>query len=153
SLVYKSPDYVAFCPNNQIIQPANTQAECVAQGGQWNGNVAPAAAPKSDISTPVEPAGYCNLNYTCQNNYDAASKTYERNVFITLVILGAISLVAGILLSANAVVSLGLAYGGVLSFIIASARYWSSADNLIKVIILFIALALLIGVAIKKFKE
>ncbi len=51
----------------------------------------------------------------------------------------------------NEIISIGLSWGGVLSFVIASIRYWSVADNLIKVLILGIALATLIWLAIKKF--
>ena len=48
---------------------------------------------------------------------------------------------------------MALSFAGVLSFIIASMRYWTSADDLIKVIILGIALAILIFIAFKKFKD
>ncbi len=153
SLIYKSPDYLTFCPNSQVIKQINTQEECITAGGQWDANIVPAPVNKSDVTAPAEPTGYCNQNYICQKKFDAASMIYDRNVFITLVILGAVSLVVGVLMAANVVISSGLAYGGVLSFIIASTRYWSSADDLIKVVILAIALALLIGIAVKKFKD
>ncbi len=153
SLIYKSPDYLAFCPNSQVIKQITTQEECTTNGGQWNSNEVAVPVEKGSLATPALPAGYCNQNYTCQKKFDEASRVYDRNVFITLVILGAISLIVGVVLSANVVLSSGLAYGGVLSFIIASTRYWSSADDLIKVVILAIALALLIYIAIKKFKD
>ncbi len=86
-------------------------------------------------------------------NYDAAQKTYDRNVFITLVILGALCVALGSFLSVNAAISIALSLAGVLSFVVASMRYWGSADDLIKVIILAIALAILIWVAVKKFKN
>jgi hypothetical protein len=59
----------------------------------------------------------------------------------------------GTFLKGNMLISVALSLGGVLSFIIASMRYWTSADDLIKVIILAIALAILIWVAVKKFKN
>ena len=67
-----------------------------------------------------------------------------------LVILGVIALISGAFI-ANEIITLGFSWGGVLSLLIASMRYWSLAGNLIKVLILGIALASLIWLAIKKF--
>jgi len=154
SLVYKNPNYEAFCPTSQVNKVVDNQGACVDQGGQWNENIpSPANTPVSTIKGQNVPAGYCNLQFTCQNNYEAAQKVYDRNVFITLVILGAICVALGSFLGGNIVISIALSLAGVLSFVIASMRYWSSADDLIKVIILAIALAILIWVAFKKFKN
>ena len=148
SLVYKSPVFENFCPTQQVNQTVLDQNSCVTQGGQWNGNN---IAPVPQIKGETVPLGYCNLQFTCQNNYDVAQKTYDRNVFITLVILGALCVALGSFFGGNAVISIALSFAGVLSFIVASMRYWGSADDLIKVIILAIALAILIWVAVKKF--
>ena len=74
------------------------------------------------------------------------------SMFAAIIVLGIISLISGgfILIS---VLSIAFAWGGVLSLIIASVRYWSQADNLAKVVILAIALGLLIWLAIKKFNK
>jgi hypothetical protein len=155
SLVYKNPKYENFCPTQQINQVVNNQNDCVAQGGQWNENIPNAVAPVPVNKTNgvMMPSGYCNLQFTCQNNYNTAQKVYDRNVFITLVILGAVCVALGNIFVGNMLISVALSLAGVLSFIIASMRYWSSADDLIKVIILAIALAILIWVAVKKFKN
>lgn len=155
SLVYKQPDYNAFCPTSQVVIQPQTQNECTSQGGQW---IDDATYGKS-IPMPagggsyLGPSGYCNLQYTCQKNLDTAQKSYDRNIFIALVVLGALMVFIGNFFRGNEVVSNGLALGGVLSFIIASGRYWGSANDLIRVIILAIALALLFWVAMKKFKN
>jgi hypothetical protein len=152
SLVYKNPEYEVFCPNtSQVVENVNTQKQCVAIGGQWNPNYY-----NQPVPVPVEktaPQGYCDQQFTCRNSFDAAQKVYDRNVFITLVILGALCVAVGTFLKGNMLISVALSLGGVLSFIIASMRYWTSADDLIKVIILAIALAILIWVAVKKFKN
>jgi hypothetical protein len=123
SLIYKQPDYNNFC------QPV------------------PVEVPSGNIPT-------VNTQYiTCQNNFQTAENNYDRNVFIALVILGAICVAVGNFLSGNAVIGVALSMAGVLSFVIASMRYWSSADNLIKVIILALALTILFWVAFKKFKD
>ena len=152
SLVYKNPVFENFCPANQVNEIITTSKACVAQGGQWNeSNFVPTPV-NLNQKTPT-PQGYCNLQFTCQNNYNAAQKAYDRNVFITLVILGALCVAVGTFLKSNMVVGVALSLAGVFSFIIASMRYWSSAEDLIKVVILGIALAILIWVAIKKFRN
>ncbi len=86
-----------------------------------------------------------------QKVYDNARNIYNRNVFIVLVVLGVISLALGMFL-ANEILVLGLSWGGVLSLVIASIRYWSQADNLVRVLILGFALAVLIWLAVRKSK-
>lgn len=154
SLVYKEPAYEDFCPNTQVVQSPTNQNECVALGGQWVENNYPVKPlPQEAIqgTAPIAQAGYCNINYTCDKNFQDADKLYSRNVFISLVLLGLVALICGIFVGSNEALSSGLAFGGVFSFVIASIRFWGAADNLIKVLILGITLAALIWLAIKKF--
>jgi len=156
SLVYKNPKYETFCPNtSQVVANINTEKQCVDIGGQWNPNYYNQPMSTEKVISPGKtiPFGYCDQQFTCRNNYDASQKIYDRNVFITLVILGAICVAMGNFFVGNMLISIALSLAGVLSFIIASMRYWTSADDLIKVIILAIALSILIWVAIKKFKN
>ncbi len=154
SLVYERPVYEDFCPQTQVVTIPDNQNECVAKGGQWTDN-----AYYSKTMPAVPPAGleesrgYCDLQFTCRQDYETKTKTYDRNVFTILVALGALTLLAGNFFKGNDVISNGLALAGVLSFIIASMRYWSSADNLVRVIILAIALGLLFWIAMKKFND
>ena len=126
SLVYKSPQYNDFCsPQPYIAQPIDQKT--------------------ADIE---------NQKYvTCQKNWDEVRNIYNRNVFVVLVVLGALSVAAGNFFVGNIVITNGLALGGVFSFIIASIRYWSAANDLIRVIILAIALGILFWVAMKKFND
>ena len=153
SLAYKHPEYEAFCPNtSQVVEPVTDKNKCIAEGGQWNENYynAPIPVPAEKIAPRV---GYCDQQFTCRTNFEVAQKSYDRNVFVTLVLLGALCVLLGNFLKGNSLISYALSFAGVLSFIIASMRYWGSADDLIKVIILAIALAILIWVAVKKFKD
>ncbi len=153
SLVYKEPDLNAFCPNtSQVITKTDTREACLANGGQWNENTYYAPTPVTPEGKPM-PQGYCDQQFICRQNFETAQKGYDRNVFITLVLLGAISVAIGNFMGSNAVIGSSLSLGGVLSFIIASMRFWSSADSLIKVVILAIALGILIWVALKKFSN
>jgi hypothetical protein len=152
SLAYKHPVYEAFCPNTaQVVNVPDTEKACVSAGGQWTNNSL--YAPKTAPGAVTQPKGYCDPQFTCRTSFDAAQKVYDRNVFITLVLLGAICVALGSFLRRNMLISVALSLAGVLSFIIASIRYWSSADDLIKVIILAIALAILVWVAVRKFKN
>lgn len=152
SLVYAEPASPYSSPA-QVVPNYTTKESCLAVGGQWteNGNVqgqkvAPAGAGE------VVPTGWCDANYTNQKNFDALMKVYQRNVFVILVLSGVIALVVSAFLSLEVLI-LGFSWGGVLSLIIASMRYWNVADNLVKVLILAFALSALVWVAVKKFKN
>lgn len=149
------PDYQKFCPQQQVQPVYNDQASCVAAGGQWTPNPAPVEGQVAPTKPVMQGTlGYCNPDYTCAQKFSDAQNGYDRNVFIALVILGALSLLVGVFLGRiSPAVSAGLSYGGVLSFIIASARYWSAAGDLIRLAIVAIALIALIGIGVKMFKE
>lgn len=152
SLVYVEPKYESFCQPKQVnIQPTSQQA-CLAVGGAWNEGPVEKITPSPEGQT-VATKGYCDQTFTCQKKYQEARDLYNRNVFLVLVILGVLSLVAGFFLSFNMAVSLGLSFGGVLSFIIASIRYWSAMQEYLRVTILALALVALITLAIKKFQD
>lgn len=101
-----------------------------------------------------EPMRLPDKNYDdCWRGYDEVNNVYSRNVFVTLVILGALSVLAGNFLKGNLVISNGLALGGLLSFIVASMRFWGTADDIFRVVILVISLGILFWIAYKKFNE
>ena len=150
SLVYKSPQYEDYMKPAQVVEPITTKADCLKVGGQWTDpdtryeNI-PAAGMKT-----APAVGYCDPNFTKQQEFNNAQKSYSRVVFIILVILGVVALVLGAVF-ANVILSQSFSWGGVLSLIIASIRYWTDADNLLKVVILGVALGALIWLAVKKF--
>jgi hypothetical protein len=148
SLIYKEPVMDSFIKNTQIVETITTKDKCVSVGGQWSENVIPSPIEKGN--TQIE--GYCNENYTNQINYDKQRNIYEKKVFITLIILSILFLISAGFLTIS-ILSISFAWGGVLSLIIASMRYWSQADNLLKVIILGLAFGILIWLAIKKFNK
>lgn len=150
SLVYESPKFENYCKQEQVVKEITAQKECVDVGGQWNPNVSYVAPVKGEVA---QPAGYCDQQFTCRNEYDKVNKVYERNVFIILVAFG-IALVAGsFALAFNWILSVAASMAGILSIIIASIRYWGEADNWLRVLILFVALCSLIYFAVRKFKD
>jgi hypothetical protein len=146
--VYHEPKFENFCP----VQPVNyaTAESCVQAGGQWTNNMlAPAEITKA--VKEGQALGYCDPNFTCQKQFNDAHSVYNRNVFMVLVIIGVIILGIGLFLPIE-VLSMGFAWAGVISLIVATIRYWSDANNLAKVIILALALGALIWLAVKKMK-
>lgn len=155
---YPAPKFETFCPQSQIQEAVVTKAACVARGGQWTESTYPVASGLKPVSAPVrratlEVTGSCDVNYTCQKGFDAAQKLYDRNVFIVLVIAGTILLISGIFISSVEVVALGSSFAGVLSLIIGTIRHWSNMNEYAKVVVLGFALAALVWLGVKKFKD
>ncbi|MFA5736814.1 MAG: hypothetical protein WCX70_02285 [Candidatus Paceibacterota bacterium] len=155
-LFYQEPQWEDFCQTKQVTITPTNQADCVAQGGAWTEN----AAYESSLIEALDGEGpkvmtksFCDLNYTCQKNYEVAREFYQRNIFVVLVVLGLAVLIIGFLAATNEVISLSLSYGGVLSFVVASVQYWSAMEDYLRVIILGLALAILIYLGHKKFKS
>ena len=151
SLFYKEPDYNVYFSQPQVVEQIADRDACLEVGGQWY-EKSPLYMNEKLTPTPVEEKGYCDPNFTKQKEFTQAHDIYQRNVFIILVALGVLSLLLGAFLG-NEIVTLGLSWGGVLSLVIASMRYWSAADNIIKVFILALALAVLIWLAFQKFGD
>lgn len=153
-LVYEEPKYETFCLQKQVMVVPQTKDECVAEGGQWTEDPylqKPTPRPVIE-NAPVVP-GYCNVQFTCSRNYDDTRKVYERNFFIALVILGVATLLGSFALSAYGTLMAGLSFGGVMTLVVASIRYWSNMDDYLRVIVLGIALAALIYVGARWFKD
>jgi len=155
SLVYKQPTWENYFSQSQVVEPINNKEECLKVGGQWTVD----AYTNQNYPTPAKVVdgklitGYCNPDFIKQQNFNDDQKVYNRNVFIVLVIFGVIAVVVGVYLSAISAVSLGLSFGGVVSFIIGSIRYWSDMQDWVRVAVLALALVALIWVAVKKIKE
>ncbi len=152
SLVYTEPTFEGFCPVDIINKAYDNKGQCLENGGMWSEQVVPVEGPKISSPTKTQVTGYCNATYTCQKKFDATQKLYNRNIFIILVSLGVIVLILGAFVGLP-LLSMAFSWSGVLSLIIASMRYWGSADSIIRVIILGVALAALVWLAVKKFSK
>lgn len=149
AMVYPEPQFDSYCTSP--VQNYVTAEACVTAGGQWtNSQLTP-----KEVTAAVqkgEPLGWCDAYYTCNKNYNADHSVYNRNVFIVLIALSLVVLGIGVFIPLE-VLSLGFSWSGIVSLIIASGRYWSDADNWMRVIILAVALALLIWFSVKRFKN
>ena len=154
SLVYKTPTFDGFCPASITNQTYTDAGMCTKAGGQWTETTMPVPTDKSGVSNPVTVSGYCNATYSCSQNFDKAQSVYNRNVFIVLVILGIAAIAFGAYMThLSSVVSLGFSFGGVLALLIGSIRYWSDMQDVLRVVVLAVALAALVWIGIKKIKE
>ncbi|MBU1046612.1 hypothetical protein KKH36_02430 [Patescibacteria group bacterium] len=155
-VAYPAPEYDDFCKQEQVVKELTTEESCIEVGGQWSEHTdrfKPVSMYEGEIVALDNQGGYCDQQYTCRQDYETAREDYERNVFIALVIFGVISVVIGFFTMGKEVVSIAMTLGGVLSFIIASIRYWSYASDWLHLTILGVALVILILLAIKKFTE
>lgn len=149
--VTPEPKWENYCVQQQVRPVLDSEDACVAVGGQWNPPVKIMTLDGED--TGKASAGYCNEFFTCQMEYEDARIAYAQNVFVALIVLGALSILAGFMLRMSPAVSAGLSYGGVLTFIIASVRYWEAAGDYVRLAIVGLALIALIAIGVKKFKE
>ncbi|MFC1638293.1 hypothetical protein ACFL2R_02625 [Patescibacteria group bacterium] len=146
-VIYNAPEREDFCEEKQVIEMVESKEECVNRGGQWN--EAREAVVSGEDGVEIN---RCDLEFACRKDYLGAMEKYERKVFVSLIVLGVISIVIGLLLTSYAVVSTALSFGGVLSFVIASMRYWQFASEYLQVVILGLALVALVYIGIKKVK-
>jgi hypothetical protein len=151
SVAYPAPDYNTYCPAQPAITPTDA-ATCDASGGVWTENptVQPAPSPQYGAVTP---AGYCDMYAKCQPLYQAASDTHNLYAFIILVVLGVLSLLAGLIPIGSSIVSSGLSYGGVVALIVASSEYWSDANSWLRLAITAVGLIALIYIGYRRFRD
>ena len=152
--IYPEPQFANYCKSEAVnIQPT-TKNECVNVGGQWNENTSTVQSTSPvTAAQKVESTSSCDLQFTCRQNFTAATNLYQRNVFIVLIVLGILSIFLGLYFSSITVVSFGLSLGGVLSLIIGSMRYWSAMQDYLRVAVLGLALVMLVWLGVKKFKD
>ena len=144
---YDSPDYNDYCGNQSepVVNVPRNQEQCVADGGQWTEN-AGKPIPESVIRENTEPAGWCDIDFTCRKEYEEAQSLYNRNVFVGLVITGLVALVIGLFVSVTgSAVSLGLSFlrrglrgvgkeGGILAVIRMAESYQLPAEAAVKTV-------------------
>lgn len=159
---HREPKFDNFC-GLESRQYYDSKESCEAVGGEWigyagrpfpgparNAEPEPARIPKLGVEEPRE---YCDAQATCRKEHQAAINLYSRNVFIALVVLGTISVALGIFFNAVSAISFGLLYGGLLSFLIGTSRYWSDMNEYLRFVILGIVLVALIWVGYRKLKD
>ena len=149
ALTYPAPKYEDFCPQKNI-SPTDAPT-CDAQGGVWN-TYSPAPVPVDGSSLKAN-AGYCDMYAKCQKPFQAAHDQHALYAFVVMVGLGVVALVAGFMPIGSSIVSSGLSYGGVVALIIASAEYWGTAGNWIRLAITTFGLVALLSIGWRRFRD
>lgn len=140
---YEIPAYEDFCSDevkmDRSVQEAETMESCLEKDGMWT------------VGNDFE---YCEMTYDdCWAGFREELAPYNRNAFFILVTLGVITLFIGMFAVMPVAVSNGLLYGGVLSIIIGTMRYWADMDGYLRFIVSGVVLAILVLVGIKKVKD
>lgn len=153
---YPSPEFDNFC-GSETRQNYTTKDSCEEIGGEWVANV-PFGVDSRIVEKPISidpnaPTEYCNATASCREAYNDARSVYNRNVFIGLVILATISVGLGLFLVDVSAISFGFLYGGLLSYFIATTRYWSDMDERVRLVVLLVALGVLIALGYRKLKD
>lgn len=157
---YKSPKYESYCNGSNyqrgpyaakpyyeapvnctfVPVPDNYSKECYGRRGniQFNYN-------DSGCATSY----FCD---TCQAEFEDENDKYNSATFFILLIVGVLSLVAGLLIPVDSVAT-GLLIGGIISILVGTLRNWGNLTDIIKFLLLGLILALLIGIGYKKVRE
>ncbi len=161
SVFYKAPQYEDFC-NDQFrysspypykampAEPYTVQQNCSAieLSEAFQGNCTEQkgyiAYKYNTTGCPTE--AYCE---TCGAMFNDVNNKRNSNVFVILIVFGAVAIIAGLVVKAEAVAN-GFLIGGILSLIVAAIRNWGQLQDVLKFGILGIVLALLIWVGYRK---
>lgn len=138
---YPMPEYGDFCMGYDEYH--ETELACTEADGEW----------VEDIGAEGEDWSYCTDKDGCWDEYDEARDTYEGIAFIILTVLGIATLLIGLFVKMPSAVVMGLSYGGVLSIIIGTMRYWYYMDDILQFVVSGLGLFALILIGVKKLKD
>jgi len=132
-----SPEYQDFCPNLYDIAD---EVACTNTGGVWNAN-----------QVQKGERGWCVNKIDCNKPFQNAQEKHDKVVFIVSLVAGIIAIIGGMNLKHD-VINRGLLLGGVLLLLYGTIRYWSHANDILKFVLLGIALVILVWIGYKKLK-
>ncbi|MCH7850612.1 MAG: hypothetical protein IH845_03145 [Nanoarchaeota archaeon] len=148
STFYSELEYKDYCGEFKTLQIIETEEQCLAVGGQWNGNF---ATPRGEVIGEPKISGYCDRDFTCRGEYDDERSVYNRNVFFVSLVIGLATVVGAIFLTVESV-SAGLMGGGILLILYGTTRYWGDLSDIWRTLMLGFALFVLVYVGYKKLK-
>jgi hypothetical protein len=143
-VAYPEPEYDQFCKAEQMNQVYRDKQVCVDNGGQWNEAMGEGIAKQE---------AYCNNNFTCSQEFDTATSMYSRNVFVVFVVVGLFLLVGSLFVPGSSLIAQALSLAGVLALIIGSLSYWSDMNDILRLLVLGVALVTILYFAWKKFED
>lgn len=140
-VVYPEPLYEQFCSPEKVNMIYETKESCVENGGQWN------VTPSGEIK------GYCDNSFECSKGYESANKIFSRNVFIVFVVAGLLLLIGSLFVPGSTLIASAVSLAGVLALIIGSIAHWSNMNDVLRLVVLGVALVAILTLAWKKFKD
>jgi len=142
---YPEQEYSDFCEEFKTAEIIDTQTRCEETGGKW---ITSNEMYDGERPLPVEKReAWCDRDYTCRQDYEAANKTYSRNIFIIATILGIILIVIGAILFELESVGAGIMGGGIVTLLYGATNYWRYSGNAFRFIISIIGLTAVIYLA------
>ena len=90
---------------------------------------------------------YTQVYRECSDKYNEANKDYSKKMFIISLIFGILVIVGCTIFISTNSISGGLMFGSLMFIIYGTGRYWNYMDDLVRFIILSIALVVLIYVS------
>ena len=149
NLLFDRPEYSDFCERFKTAQVIETQEQCEAIGGQWNADIIP--RPVVEGERTIE--GYCNRDFTCNQEYDDARESYARNAFLVALPLGIIIILLGALVFHLDAVGAGLMGGGVGTILFGVGGYWRFTGNALRFLFSLAGLVIVIWATYKYNKK
>lgn len=137
---YPAPEYTDFCGEYKTAEYIDTEQRCTEVEGKWNtDNIAiPRKVETNEIT------GYCDRDYYCREDFDAAREKHSKIVFLIALPIGILIIIIGASLFALEAVGAGLMGGGVGTLIFGVGGYWRYSDDILKFILSLIGLVVLI---------
>ncbi|QQR54461.1 hypothetical protein IPG41_04640 [Candidatus Peregrinibacteria bacterium] len=137
---YPAPKYDTYCPASLFQVTYETEAACTEAGGDWYAANSGGAM--------------CDFYKSCYDEYEKVSQVYNRNAFIVLTSLGVLTLFLGLFIpKIPMAVMNGFLYGGIVSVLIGTMRYWTLMEDYLRFIVSGVALLILIVVGVKRLKD
>ena len=150
---YGAPEYEDYCPSETFV-PADvqTEAQCVDAGGKWSSygsDIRAKPVAVLDNNSTVTVTGYCDLYFSCREEYENAQDSYSWIVFVISIIVAIGVFVLGYGLLSVEPVGSALMGSGVWAIFYGSVINWRNFSSIWRFLLLFIALVLLIWIALR----
>ncbi|MCK5613279.1 hypothetical protein KAR91_66010, partial [Candidatus Pacearchaeota archaeon] len=139
--IYNDPEFEDFC-GDKSTGAIQTELQCLATDGKWTSYDGERPMPANE-----KPEGWCDINFTCRENYETTNEKYQRNIFLIALPLGILIIALGIMGFGLEAVGVGLGGGGVGIILWGVGGYWQYGSDLMKFILSLIGLVAVILLA------
>lgn len=132
---YSSPEFSDFCNDSSWEPVPRSAQDCLDKQGKWidyskyEGN---------------EESGYCDLNYSCSQEYSSSQKIWSKNLFYIGLPLGILIILLGAFLFKLEFVGAGLMWGGVITIIYSTWGFFMQSAQAMKFILSLVGLVIVI---------